>query len=484
MNDLDTEKNSMEIVTHETDYLIVGSGAVGMAFADILLTETKANIIIVDKYHKPGGHWNVAYPFVTLHQPSAFYGVSSRELSKGCIDKVGLNKGLNELASGAEVSAYFDDVMREQFLPTGRVKYFPMCEYKGDGNFESMLTGESHHVNVAKKTVDATYLNTSVPSTHTPKFSISPKVQFMPLNDLPKVEKPPAGYVIIGGGKTGIDAILWLLENNVNPDDIRWVMPRDAWLIDRKNTQPTEEFFADAIGGQALQMEAIAQSNSIDDMFSRLESAGVFLRIDTNVEPKMFHGATVSLLELEALRRVKNIIRMGRVTNIEQDQIVLEQGTIPTSTEHLHIDCSASALTNVKIKPIFADNIITPQTVRSYQPVFSAAFIAHIEVAYPDDAAKNKICNVVPLPNTLIDWLRLTAAFMMNQHIWSQDEEIRAWLLNNRLDGFSQLVRGLKDDDIEKHAIIERLKEASMPAMGKLQQYLAQAHTSQNKEAK
>ena len=463
----------MTTFTHETDYLIVGSGAVGMAFADILITESDANIIIVDRFHKPGGHWNVAYPFVTLHQPSSFYGVSSRELSKGCIDQVGLNKGLNELASGAEVSAYFDDVMREQFLPSGRVKYFPMCDYKGDGKFVSSLTGETHQVKVNKKTVDATYLNTSVPSTHTPNFSIAPDIQFMPLNDLPKVTQPPAGYVVIGGGKTGIDAVLWLLDKHVNPDDIQWIMPRDAWLIDRKNTQPTEAFFVDSIGAQASQMEAIANSESIEDMFDRLEQAGVFLRIDTNVPPEMFHGATVSQMELAELRKVKNIIRRGRVTSIESTQIVLEQGIMPTSTEHLHIDCSASALTNLTIKPIFAGNLITPQTVRSYQPVFSAAFIAHIELAYPE-AAKNKICNVVPLPNTLIDWLRLTAAFMMNQYIWSQDENLRKWLLANRLDGFSQLMRSVKEDDTEKQAIVQRLRANAQPAIEKLQQYLAQ----------
>jgi len=463
--------------THETDYLIVGSGAVGMAFADILITESNANIIIVDRFHKPGGHWNVAYPFVTLHQPSSFYGVSSRELSKGCIDQVGLNKGLNELASGAEVSAYFDDVMREQFLPTGRVKYFPMCDYKGDGKFVSSLTGETHQVTVNKKTVDATYLNTNVPSTHTPNFTIATDIQFMPLNDLPKVTKPPAGYVIVGGGKTGIDAVLWLLENNVNPDDIQWIMPRDAWLIDRKNTQPTEEFFVDAIGAQASQMEAIAHSESIEDMFDRLEKAGVFLRIDTDVQPEMFHGATISQMELTELRKVKKIVRMGRVTSIESNQIVLEKGFIPTSTEHLHIDCSASALTNLTIKPVFEGDIITPQTVRSYQPVFSAAFIAHIELAYPE-AAKNKICNVVPLPNTLIDWLRLTAAFMMNQYIWSQDENLRKWLLANRLDGFSQLMRSVKEDDTEKQAIVKRLRANAQPAMNKLQEYLAQTQAT------
>src|SRR6266436_7038124 len=82
----------------ETDYLIVGAGAAGMAFADTILTETDARILIVDRHHRPGGHWNDAYPFVRLHQASACYGVNSRELSHGVKDTVGLNKGLCDLA--------------------------------------------------------------------------------------------------------------------------------------------------------------------------------------------------------------------------------------------------------------------------------------------------------------------------------------------------------------------------------------------------
>jgi len=460
---------------HSTDYLIVGSGAVGMAFADTLLTETNANIIIVDRHHKPGGHWNVAYPFVTLHQPSAFYGVSSRELSKGQKDKVGLNKGLNELASGAEVSAYFDDVMREQFLPSGRVQYFPMCDYKGNGQFESMLTGAKHKVEVKNKTVDATYLKTTVPSTHTPSFCIDEGVNFMPLNDLTKLLAPPDGYVIVGGGKTGIDAVLFLLEKGVNPDDITWIMPRDAWLLDRQNAQPTEEFFTSSLGAQANQVEAIVNSTSIDNMFENLETAGVFLRIDSAVWPQMFHGATVSKMELSALRRVKNIVRLGRVSHIKRDKIVLQKGEIKTSPGNLHVDCSASAISNLTIKPVFEGNIITPQTVRSYQPVFSAAFIAHCEASYPSNEIKNKLCHVVPLPNTNLDWLKLTVAFMRNQHVWGQDKALKAWLLENRLDGFSQLVRSVKPDDTEKLLILQRMRENGPAAMQKLQAYLAEA---------
>ena len=457
----------------ETDYLIVGSGAMGMAFADTLLTETDANIIIVDKYAKPGGHWNVAYPFVTLHQPSHFYGVSSKELSKGRKDTLGLNKGLYDLATGAEVSAYYEEVMRCQFLPTGRVQYFPLCEYQGDYKFTSMLSGEAYEVKVNKKLVDATYLKTSVPSTHTPNFSVDSEVQFMPLNDLPKITTAPEGFVVIGGGKTGIDACLWLLENKVNPDKITWIVSRDAWLLDRKNTQPTEEFFEHSIGTMAAQFEVVAEADSIPDLFDRLEAAGVLLRIDKSVRPQMFHGATISQLEIEQLRRIKNVVRKGRVQSIEKDRIVFKNDTIPTSSSYVHVDCSASALSDdLPIIPVFNGKVITPQTVRSYQPVFSAAFIAHVEATFEDEKEKNKICGVVPLPNHDTDWIKMLSAMMMNQMTWSKYKSLGKWLTQNRLDGFSGTVRGISKDDHKKQAILKRMRASTLPAMMKLEQFI------------
>ncbi len=68
----------MTVKTLETDYLVVGAGAMGMAFADEILSQSPGDrILLVDKHAKPGGHWNDAYPFVSLHQPAAFYGVNS-----------------------------------------------------------------------------------------------------------------------------------------------------------------------------------------------------------------------------------------------------------------------------------------------------------------------------------------------------------------------------------------------------------------------
>lgn len=123
--------------TIEADYLVAGAGAMGMAFVDTLVTESDARVVLVDRNHQPGGHWTMAYPFVRLHQPSAFYGVNSRGLGSGSIDQVGWNAGLFELATAGEVCAYYDHVMRRQLLPTGRLTYFPMSEYRGEGRFGS-----------------------------------------------------------------------------------------------------------------------------------------------------------------------------------------------------------------------------------------------------------------------------------------------------------------------------------------------------------
>ena len=135
----------------EADYVIIGAGAVAMAFADTLLSETDADLIIVDRRAKPGGHWNDAYPFIRLHSPSAYYGVNSRRLGGDQIDETGLNQGLQELATGAETCAYFDRLMHQRFLPSGRVQWLPLCDFSQDSVVTSRLNGATTKVRARKK---------------------------------------------------------------------------------------------------------------------------------------------------------------------------------------------------------------------------------------------------------------------------------------------------------------------------------------------
>ena len=454
-----------------TDYLIIGAGAMGLAFADTLLSETDADMIIVDRLHAPGGHWTVAYPFVQLHQPSQFYGVASRELSRGTIDQSGLNKGMSDLADLGEIRAYFDAVMRDTLLPSGRVRYFPNADYHGEGRFTHRLSGEDYTVE-HDTLVDATFLTNSVPANHTPSFTWDEDVRLIPVNGLANITEVPPAYVIIGGGKTGIDAVLFLLEQGVPPGMIRWVVSRDGWMLDRAGTQPRLEAAATTLGTQAAAFQAMAEASDVEDMFTRLEACGYVVRLDPDVRPAMFHAPTISRLELEELRRVEDIIRKGRVTHITATEMRLTDGVEAVEPGTVSVDCSASAITNRNIVPVFADGRITLQTVRAYQPTFSASLIAHVEARGGSVADKNALSGVVPLPDGLDDFVRMQAATMMNQAIWGRDKDLRRWIRANRLDGFGAMVAGVDADDPEMADILACLRRYAVPAAMNLQRML------------
>jgi len=457
----------------EADYLVVGAGAMGMAFADVLVTETSATVAIVDRYGGPGGHWTRVYPYCRLHQPSAFYGVNSRPLGSGLKDTKGGNAGLFGLASGAEVVAYFDQVMNQQLLPSGRVKFFPMSEYAEGGAIVSLVSGKAQEVKAAK-VVDATYSKVEVPAMRPPPYEVAEGSRCVPPNALSIVDHAPDGYVVVGAGKTGMDACLWLLATGVPADNIRWITPRDSWLLDRATIQPGPEFFDSTVGGFALQTEAAALATSIDDLFERLESTGQLIRLDKTVRPTMYRCATVSQAELEDLRRIKNIVRMGHVQSITRDEIVLDNGSIPTTPDTLHIDCAADGLGRRPVVPVFEGNRITIQNIRTCQPAFSAALIGHIEVAYEDEAAKNELSTPIPYPDTDLDWLPMTRDNLINQARWTGNSELNGWLRASRLDAYSKATPGT-DPTPEQLAIIGKIGEQTPGAISNLERLMEEA---------
>ena len=130
----------------EADYLVIGGGAMGFAFADeILHTSKDARVVVVDRRAKPGGHWNDAYRFVTLHQPALYYGVNSEPLGEDERD----------LVSQAQILAYYERVTKK-LERTGRFTFLPKCECGDDGRIRSIVTPGVETPVRAKKVVDAT----------------------------------------------------------------------------------------------------------------------------------------------------------------------------------------------------------------------------------------------------------------------------------------------------------------------------------------
>lgn len=56
---------------------------------------------------------------------------------------------------------------------------------------------------------------------------------------------------------------------------------------------------------------------------------------------------------------------------------------------------------------MWAGDRITPQWLRSFGTVFSAALIAHVEATVDDDAEKNALCTPIVPPTLATDGLRM-----------------------------------------------------------------------------
>ena len=406
----------MAVQSLETDYFVVGGGAMGIAFIDeVLKRDKKSKILLVDKHDQIGGHWNDAYPFVNLHQPAAYYGVNSEPLGPGGA----------ALVSGTEVLDYYQRVMKK-LLATGRLEYYPSSEWCGENRFRSLDGGAEYEVTVNKKTVDATYMKVEVPSTRPPQFQVDDGVNLVPVNDIFDVREPWSRYVVVGAGRTGIDAVLHLLDNGVEPRDIDWIMPNDSWLDNRKNISPGH------ITKGLYNVKDWVEATTLKELFEIRESLGEVFRLDRSIWPTKYKCATVDEREFEQIKRIDNIVRLGRVLRIRPDAIELEQGSIPTDSKTLHVDCSADGLARREIQPVFAGNRITLQSLATCQQVFSAALIGHVEARYSDDLTKNDLCAVVAHPEHTIDWVRVNLVSNDNTLKWASHFPI--WFLRCRLN--------------------------------------------------
>ena len=461
-----------------TDYLIVGAGAVGLAFADTLLDEDPdCHITFVDKHARPGGHWNDAYPFVALHQPSAFYGVNSMAFASEQIDEHGPNKGLYALASGAEVTAYFERVMNHRLLPSGRVAYHRLSEFRGrdengTAHIAGVLSGEERSIAVRRKLVDATFYQTSVPSTHQRAFAAADGVQVTIPGALPDLWKSPGNipdhFVILGGGKTAMDTAVWLIEAGVDADRIHWVRPRDSWLNNRKYVQPGEDFLAATVESQIAHLNAFTHAADGNEVFEALEQGGYMLRIDIDVRPEMYHYAVISEGEIALLRQITKVIRTGRVTAITLGSLHFDDITQPVPEDALFIDCTARAVpftAEANSGPQFRGDTIVLQPVSVPLVTLSAALTAFLEAHYTDDATKNQLARTGPLTDTPETFPYAFMMNMMNRGTWSQTPEIAAWLAKSRLDPTGPTIARMMGASDPRLAVLGGFRSAVKEAM-------------------
>ena len=325
----------------------------------------------------------------------------------------------NDRATGMEIVEYYKKVAK-QFEECGRVHMFFNSEYSSTTEEEEDDKKESHVITnvttgevtkVSCNKVVKVYNNVIVPSMRDgPPFPVHSTINFVPVNDLPtNISKQYTNYIVIGCGKTGCDAITYLLRNKkIDPNNITWIISRDVWYLLRDGVWPSNgtKGYKNFRKESANLIEPLVMENvtTSQDIFLQYEKMGIAGRLDPDTRPipKVFKGPMIDTSELKGFRTIKNVVHLGRVTEITNDTIILKEGTIPVSTpsDTLIVDCMADFDGSFygyrdwpEDKQIFEEDRVNlgPLFV-AFNPSCSAALTAYIESTFEDDCEmKNKL---------------------------------------------------------------------------------------------
>jgi len=331
------------------DYLVIGSGAASLAFIDTLLTELPdVKVILVDKHPAPGGHWNDAYDFVSLHQPSILYGVTSKQLEGNWLSCLLKEYTLpwKHHATKTQILAYFKSLV-DGWVGKGKVEYYNLCKYDftnedGIHKFYS-LDGKKHfNVKVNIKLINAVLMEPIVPSIHPVDIPIEEGITLSSPNDVFRINEiglrsdDKRRFLVLGCGKTGTDTILYLQRKmGVDPDHITWIISNDVWCL--KDMFPSD--YATAL----IEFDGDKEKTNL-----ALEERGCFIRLDESVLPTQFRFAVTTNEDIVTLRKVKKVIRRGRVASIcrhANQDIFVQFGsdqnplTVSSAYENIIVDC-------------------------------------------------------------------------------------------------------------------------------------------------
>jgi hypothetical protein len=246
----------------------------------------------------------------------------------------------------------------------------------------------------------------------------------VPVNDLARLEEAPSQYVVVGSGKTATDACIWLLSRGVDPDALCWVRPRDPWMLNRAVIQPDPAIF---LSTAADTMQAAVRATSVEDLFLRLEDAGIMLRIDTAVMPTMAKAPTLAAWELEQLRTIENVLRRGHVDVVEPGRLRFADGSVGVAEDALVVHCAADGLKYPPLVPVWGNGTITLQPIRAGFPCFGAALIGYVEATRDDDVEKNRICPPSPLPDSMKGWARMNVLGTRAAMTFTAEPDVKEW---------------------------------------------------------
>eukprot|EP00392_Amoebophrya_sp_AT5.2_P014452 g14601.t1 len=284
------------------------------------------------------GHWNDAYQYVRLHQPSLLYGVSSKKLE-------GEGTGppdLQHRATKQQILDYYADVVTK-WQEEGLVKFFGGLEFNREKAKTVLAQGAAQagadvgagrlfdfefarveddrlqrdnarrvpvpvSLSIREKLVDATAGECIVPSAENMSWFFKvedPKIQVLVPSELHELEESDfhhKRFVVLGGGKTGMDALVWLQRaKKVESGRISWVVGKETWMLNRE--KPAS---AGVLADTVLDEFGANETGYLETALDKLVDQGRLLMVGEEGEPRPteFRFPIIDSEELSYLREV------------------------------------------------------------------------------------------------------------------------------------------------------------------------------------
>jgi hypothetical protein len=174
-------------------------------------------------------------------------------------------------------------------------------------------------------------------------------------------------------------------------------------------------------------MAAAADATSLVELFLGLEAAGVMLRIDTDVVPTMAKTPTLGSWELDLLRTIEKVVRLGHVKYVAAGELVLDNGVVPLAPGSLVVHCAASGLQYPALVPLWGPDKIRLQTIRAGFPCFCAALAGYVEATRHDDRERNRLCPPNTFSDTLADWAQMQVRGTLATRAYGAEPDIADW---------------------------------------------------------
>ena len=152
------------------------------------------------------------------------------------------------------------------------------------------------------------------------------------------------------------------------------------------------------------------------------------VRIDRSVIPTMTKTPTLAAWELDLLRTIENVVRLGHIRRVTRREIFLDGGSVLLAPGSLVVHCAASGLQYPPLVPLWAPDKIRLQMIRVGFPCFLCAALAgYVEATRDDDRERNRLCPPNTLPDSPASWARMQVRGTLAARTYGAEPDIAAW---------------------------------------------------------